>query len=153
MKKIISIVTVITLPFALHAQEHLRDPFREVDIERLLSNFFAILAFFLMVGFILSLIRLIQEFRLKNKMIEKGVSDKVVEQFLQPTQRDTKGTAIKWALVLGCIGGGLTVINYSLPIGIHSLAIMAFSISASFFGYFWYLRQSEKTAEQRGQER
>jgi len=151
MKKIIALASiVIGLPFALLAQEPLRDPWRSVDIERLLNNIFVVITFFLIAGFILGLIRMLQEFRLKSKLIEKGVSDKVVEQFLQPTQKDSKSQAIKWALVLFSIGGGLTVIYYSLPLGIHSLAIMAFSISASFFGYFWYIHQSEKSAEQRG---
>jgi hypothetical protein len=157
MKKIIAIASIVIgfitgLPFASQAQGPLREPWREVDIERLVTNTFVIITFFLIAGFILTIIRILQESRLKSKLIEKGVSDKVVEQFLQPTQKDSKSQAIKWAFVLFSIGGGLTVIYYSLPLGIHSLAIMAFSISASFFGYFWYIQQSEKAAERRKQE-
>jgi len=42
------------------------------------------------------------------------------------------------------IGLGLTIINYTLPLGIHSFAIIAFSIAASFLGYFLFLKQDEK---------
>ncbi|HMH23680.1 MAG TPA: DUF6249 domain-containing protein [Puia sp.] len=153
MKKIITLASIVTgLPFASQAQEHLREPWREVDIERLVTNSFVIITFFLIAGFVLTIIRILQDHRLKAKMIEKGVSDKIVEQFLQPTRRDNKSAAIKWALIMFCVGAGLIVIYNSLPLGIHSLAIMAFSISASFLGYFWYIHLTEKSAPRRDGE-
>jgi hypothetical protein len=75
-------------------------------------------------------------------MVEKGVSENVVERFLQPTNRDVKSMAIKWFLILAGIGVGLTVISFSMPLGIHSLAIMAFSLALSFLGYFYFIKQS-----------
>ena len=82
--------------------------------------------------------------RLKARMIEKGVSDKVVEQLLQPDGKDVKGQAMKSFLLLSGIGLGLTIINFFLPIGIHSIAIMSFSIALSFLGYYYFLKRSEK---------
>jgi hypothetical protein len=76
-------------------------------------------------------------------MVDKGVPDTVVEQFLQPQSRDAKTQAIKAFLILAGIGLGLTVINFTIPMGIHSFAIMAFSIALSFLGYFFYIRRSE----------
>jgi len=46
--------------------------------------------------------------------------------------------------VLTCIGIGLLIIDATLPLGIHSVAIMAFSIALSFLGYFMYIRRSDK---------
>jgi hypothetical protein len=96
-----------------------------------------------MITFILAIIKTILDFRLKSKMVDKGVSDKVVEQFLQPQNRDAKTQAIKAFLILAGIGVGLTAINFTSPIGIHSFAIMAFSIALSFLGYFYFIKRSE----------
>ena len=77
-------------------------------------------------------------------MIEKNVPDNVVEHFLQNNESDPKGRAIKWFLILSGIGAGLTIITFFLPVGIHSIAIMVFSIAFSFLAYFYYLKQSGK---------
>jgi hypothetical protein len=42
------------------------------------------------------------------------------------------------------LGAGLMIVNYTQPLGIHSLAIMAFSISLSFLGYYFFIRQAGK---------
>jgi hypothetical protein len=78
------------------------------------------------------------------KMIDKGVSDKVVEQFLKPNRKDVKSQAIKWFLVLAGIGVGLTFTSIFLPVGVHSVAIMAFSLGLSFFVYYTYLKSVRK---------
>jgi hypothetical protein len=96
-----------------------------------------------MITFILAIIKTILDFRLKSRMVDKGVSDKVVEQFLQPQNRDAKTQAIKAFLILAGIGVGLTAINFTSPIGIHSFAIMAFSIALSFLGYFYFIKRLE----------
>ena len=82
--------------------------------------------------------------RLKARMIEKGISDNIVEKFLQPDSKDIKGQAMKWFLLLSGIGVGLTISSLFLPIGIHSLAIMTFSIALSFLGYYFFLKSLEK---------
>lgn len=97
---------------------------------------------YIVVSFILAMTRSIQEFRLKSKLIEKGVSDKVVEQFLQPGTGDTKSQIIKWFMLLAAFGLGLTVISMTLPLGIHSMAIMSFSIALGFLGYYFFTRRS-----------
>ena len=58
--------------------------------------------------------------------------------------KEDRNINIKWFAILTGIGMGLTIINYTLPLGIHPLAIIAFSIAASFLGYFLFLKQDEK---------
>ena len=98
---------------------------------------------YIVVSFILAVTRSIQEYRLKSKLIEKGVSDKVVEQFLQPGPKDTRSQIIKWFMILAGLGVGLTIISMTLPLGIHSMAIMSFSIALSFLGYYFFTRKSK----------
>jgi hypothetical protein len=142
MKKLVTVAIIFFAPFILHAQEDLRLGGFNIKDEyfRIVT---AIFVLYLMITFIITIIKTILDFRLKSKMVDKGVTDKVVEQFLQPQNRDAKTQAIKAFLILAGIGVGLTAINFTSPIGIHSFAIMAFSIALSFLGYFFFIKRSE----------
>lgn len=142
MKKLFAILMVFLTPFVLHAQDLLVEGGIQISAEYV-RIFSSILVLFLIITFILAIIRTILDFRLKSRMVDKGVSDKLVEQFLQPQNKDAKTQAIKTFLILAGIGVGLTAINYTTPIGIHSFAIMAFSLALSFLGYFYYIKKSE----------
>ena len=140
MKKIVSIATVLTIPFVSNAQSFSS----LIGDENISRSMVAILIIYLAGVFTLAMIKAIQDYRLKFKMMEKGVSERVIEQFLQPaTRKDAKQQSFKWFLVLAAIGLGLTIVNYTLPLGIHSIAIMAFSISLSFLGYYFFIRKSD----------
>jgi hypothetical protein len=142
MKKIITALLVL-ISLGTNAQgsfETFND--RDFDFD-LLHVTGVLIGIFLFTSFILAFVKLILDGRIKSKMLEKGVSENVVAQFLGPAGRDTKSVAIKWFLVLVCIGIGLIIINLTLPVGLHSIAIMAFSISLSFLGYFYYIKRSQ----------
>ena len=49
-----------------------------------------------------------------------------------------------WIKLLTALGLGLTIITYTMPLGIHSIAIMAFCIAAAYLGFYFFTRQSEK---------
>jgi tellurite resistance protein TehA-like permease len=93
---------------------------------------------------ILTFIRWLLDYRLKNKLIEKSAPDHVVSQLLQPITSDNKNVAIKWFALLMGLGTGLSFVDYFHPLGIHSLAIMSFSLAASFLGYYFYINRREK---------
>jgi hypothetical protein len=143
MKKLVTIAIIFFTPFVLYAQEDLRIGGGFNIKDEYFRIITAIFVLYLMITFILAIIKTILDFRLKSRMVDKGVSDKVVEQFLQPQNRDAKTQAIKAFLILAGIGVGLTAINFTSPIGIHSFAIMAFSIALSFLGYFYFIKRSE----------
>lgn len=139
MKKTFTLASILVLPFISNAQS-LSNLIGDQDISR---GLLAALIMYLVGIFILTIMRSLQDYRLKLKMMEKGVSEKVIEQFLQPaTPKDTKQQSIKWFLILAAVGLGLTIVNFTLPLGIHSVAIMAFSISLSFLGYYYFIRRS-----------
>lgn len=102
-----------------------------------------IVAFILVMVFVLTVLKRVLEYRLKNKIADKGISENIASSILQTT-KDDGSPNIKWFLILTCLGIGLTIINYTLPLGIHSLAIMSFSIAVSFLGYHIFLKRSGK---------
>ena len=142
MKKLIAAAIIFFTPFVLHAQDIQFGDRIQIKDEyvRIIAGIFVL---YLVITFLITIIKSILDFRLKSKMVDKGVSDTVVEQFLQPQNKDAKTQAIKAFLILAGIGVGLTAIYFTIPLGIHSFAIMAFSIALSFLGYFFFIRRSE----------
>jgi len=95
--------------------------------------------------FIINIMKRIFEHRLKNKIVDKGISENIAQSILA-TQKpeDNRYANVKWFAILAGIGLGLTGVNYTQPLGFHSLAIMAFSISLSFLGYYLFTRSAGK---------
>lgn len=93
---------------------------------------------------ILTIIKRWMEYRLKNKLIDNGLSENIINSVLQDGTNRNKNSNIKWFAILAGVGTALTIINYTLPLGIHSIAIMTFCVSASFLGYFFFLKYTDK---------
>jgi len=140
MKKMIMIAGVLAAPILAEAQGTDASQFNE-EIFRVISSIFVVGMFMI---FILGIMKRIMDFRLKNKIVEKGIPENLVSSILQTNPNENRNVNIKWFAVLTGLGAGLTIIYYTLPLGIHSLAIMAFCIAASFLAYFFFLKYSEK---------
>lgn len=140
MKKLFVILLALVSPAMAHAQEGLYEPevFRTVSVIFLVGLF---------MWFCLAVMRRIMDNKLRNKIVDKGVPDSVVSSILKTNPKEDLNANIKWFAILMGLGVALTAIHYTLPLGIHSLAIMAFCIAASFLGYFFFLKQSEKKSE------
>ncbi|MEI6945873.1 hypothetical protein V9K67_01650 [Paraflavisolibacter sp. H34] len=111
----------------------------DAEIFKMLAGIFFV---FLVMRFVLSLLDKILSHRIKNKIVDKGVSDSLATSILQTQPQDNRGVSIKWFSLLAGTGLGLFAVHYTQPLGIHSLAIMALCIALSFLGYFYYLKQS-----------
>lgn len=139
MKKIINIAAVTATPIIANAQNNTQ------GIDRETFNACAVIFVLgLFMIFILSILKRIMDYRLKNRIVEKGIPENIASSILQTNPKENRNTNIKWFALLAGIGAGLTIIYYTLPLGIHSLAIMAFCIAAGFLGYYFFLKQSEK---------
>ena len=136
MKKIITIATVCSVSFTANAHES-----DVVYNEEILQVAAAIFVVGMFMYFIIDILRRIFEHRLKNKIVDKGISENIAQSILA-TQKpeDNRFANVKWFAILAGIGLGLMVVNYTQPLGFHSLAIMAFSISLSFLGYYFFTR-------------
>lgn len=140
MKKTINITAIIATPFVANAQ-NINSPAIDKEIFNVCATIFVLGLFMI---FILVILKRIMEHRLKNKIIEKGIPENIVSSILQTNPKEDRNANIKWFAILAGLGAGLTIIYYTLPLGIHSLAIMAFCIAASFLGYFFFLKRSER---------
>jgi len=140
MKKIITFVPAGFVAMAVNAQDNyprINDGMSE-EVFRICATIFVVLAFMV---FILAILKGIFEYRLKQKIVDKGIPENIIS-FLLKDKGEGRNINIKWFAILAGLGAGLTIVNYTLPLGIHSLAIMTFSIAFSFLGYFFYLKKS-----------
>ncbi len=96
------------------------------------------------MAFILTILRNILDHKLKNKMLEKGISENLVRSILQKDAHSAKHLSIKWVLILLATGVGLFITNQYLPLGIHSIGIMAISIALGFLANALYLNRFGK---------
>ena len=137
MKKIITTLAAILIIITANAQD--------AEFNRSVFNATAtIVAMLCIMVFILAIMKKIIDYRLKNKIVDKGISDSIASSILQTKPSDDRHVNIKWFSILAGLGAGLMIVNYTQPMGIHSLAIMSFSISASFLCYHLFTRQSTK---------
>ena len=143
MKKIITTGTVFSVPFLSSAQDNASAQSMTIneDVFNICATIFLVIVVMI---FILSILKRMLEYRLKNKIADKGISESIASSILQPNTKEDGAITVKWFSILAGMGAGLTIINYTLPLGIHSMAIMSFSIALSFLGYHYYLKRSEK---------
>lgn len=97
----------------------------------------------LVMAFILSLVKKIMAHHLRKKIIEKGIPENIAQSILQSGQEDEKQVSIKWLAISMGLSIGLIFVYFTLPLGIHSLAILSFCITLSFLGYFLYLKNTK----------
>ena|SRR5205809_309158 len=141
MKKVITIIAAGLASFTVNAQDNLDMEFRP-EVFRSVVAIFVVGMF---MYFIINIMKRIFEHRLKNKIVDKGISENIAQSILaSQTTEDNKYANVKWFAILAGIGIGLTGVNYTQPLGFHSLAIMAFSISLSFLGYYLFTRSAGK---------
>ena len=141
MKKIITIIAAGLVSFSVNAQDGTDMEFRP-EVFRGVAAIFVVGMF---MYFIINIMKRIFEHRLKNKIVDKGISENIAQSILATQSPDeNKYSNVKWFAILAGMGLGLMVVNYTQPLGFHSLAIMAFSISLSFLGYYLFTRNVGK---------
>ena len=144
MKKLLTITAAILLCFVVNAQDYNHNIVMQynMDIFNICASIFVVGMFML---FIITIMKKIFEHRLKNKIVDKGISENVAHSILDTRSAEqSKYANVKWFAILAGLGIGLLGVNYTQPLGFHSLAIMAFSISVSFFGYYLFIRNAGK---------
>jgi hypothetical protein len=146
MKKLFVTVSAIFAALAGNAQDNTFDPFKDRQFIFDSTNICAVLlVIYLLSGFILRIIRQSLEFKLKNRIIDKEIGERVVAQLLQPeSKKEKRNYLLQWFFILVAIGLGFSIMSLSKPFGLHSLAIMAFSIAAGFGGYYFFTRDTGK---------
>lgn len=143
MKKIIATAGIVLASVVSNAQD--ADPYRVNEILwEVVVTTKMVLTVVLFSIVILTFIKLILDYRIKNKLIDKGASDSVISQLLQPAIKDNSQATIKWIAILTGVGLGLSLVAAFQPLGIHSLAIMSFSLAASFLAYYFFINHKSR---------
>lgn len=140
MKKILT--GILMLPATVEAFSQNKPIADKPVITEPISEILLPVLFILSLVFMLiSLIRYFLEFRLKNKLIDRGMSEQLSAYLVKKNDKEKQHELIKLSILFCGIGLGLTMVYLTSPIHIHSLAIMAFSIGLSYLVYFFYLRR------------
>jgi len=145
MKKLFITISAIALALSSNAQDNNNfDPFKDRQFIFDSVNICAVLlVIYLLSNFIVRLVRQSLDFKLRNKIIDKETSESIVAQILQPeSNREKRNYLLQWFFILAAIGLGFTIMTMTKPFGLHSLAIMAFSIAAGFGGYYFFTREN-----------
>ena len=146
MKKLLTTTSVLIISLAAFAQDD-KEPLINRQLIFDMLNICAVVGVvYLISNWILQMMKSNLDYRLKSKIIEKETAENIVIQLVQPVKKDNANekTVLQWFFMLAGIGVGFTLINFTRPYGIHSLAIMAFCIAAGFAGYYYYSRKSAK---------
>lgn len=145
MKKITVTISGLLLAVVLRAQAPVQesfDPFKDrdflFDTLHICTFLFAI---YLISSFILQIFKHAMSYRIKNRILDKGTEENIVRELLLPEKKDNKNYILQWFFMLTAIGIGLLVVGLIRPFGLHSLAILAFSVAAGFGAYYYFSRE------------
>ena len=121
---------------AVYAQDR-NEPLIDRGLVRDTVNICGILTvMYIIVYLILEILQRNLDYRLKSKIVESGTQEGIVSHLLVNKKSDNRKVILQWTCVLLSIGGGLTIINFAGPFGLHSIAIMAFSLGAGLLAYY-----------------
>ena len=147
MKKIKISFLMIMITVAAQAQDEIAnnfDPFKNREfLMDALHIGTTLIALYIVTSFILSAIKNGLDARLRNRIIDRQAPENIVSQLLQPDKKESGNTILQWACTLASIGVGLTLVSFFPPFGLHSVAIMAFSIAAGLLGYYWFSKKRD----------
>jgi len=108
-----------------------------------------IIVFYVITSFLLALIRMLLNHRLKNKMVNLEYSAVQIEAVLN-CSNESRNYAVKWIMLLLSATVGLILMS-QFRFGWLSLALLTFCLSIGYGLYFRYLKKS-KTDQYRQSE-
>jgi hypothetical protein len=144
MKKTLTTAAILCFSIAAQAQDNNFDPFKDRQLYFDILNICGILAvIYLISSFIMLVLKQHYNYRIKNRMLDKGTEENIVRQLLPPDKNDNRNYILQWFCMLAAIGAGLILVSLIRPFGLHSLAILAFSLAAGFGAYYYFTRHAE----------
>ena len=143
MKITISVLTILPVSSGAVAQEANGLPNMNMS-EHVFNVSATIFVSGLIMLFILSLLRRVLDYRIKNRILDKGVPEEIASSILRSDTEQASDINFKWFSILTGMGLGLTVVSFTSPLGIHSLAIMSFSVALGFLAYHQYRKRLTK---------
>jgi len=147
MKKIKTTLLLIMIAVAVQAQDENQnnfDPFKNREfLMDALHIFTMLIAIYIITTFILNMVKAGLDSRLRSRLIDRQAPENIVMQLLKPEKKEGGNTILQWVCTLASIGIGLTLVGFFKPFGLHSVAIMAFSIAAGLLSYYWFSKKRD----------
>lgn len=143
MKKAIIAAAILTSTIVANAQDKQEPLIDREMIFDLVHICAVVLVIYLVSSFILQLIRQNLDYRLKSKIIEKQPDENVVAQLVPVDKTTSANTILQWFCTLLGIAIGFMFMAVTQPLGLHSLAIMAFSVAAGLGIYYLFTRRNK----------
>lgn len=143
MKKALIVITALSGSIVAYAQDKPEPLINRDLIFDLVHLIMFILVVYLISSFILQLVRQNFDFRLKSKIVERQTEQQIVSQLVQPDKINPMNTLLQWICTLIGVGIGFAFISYTQPFGLHSLAIMAFSVAAGLGVYYFIAKRTK----------
>ncbi|MBO9611185.1 MAG: hypothetical protein J7619_00750 [Dyadobacter sp.] len=139
MKKILSIISLAAVPASANAQT---TPNTYVDRDQVALGV-TVLLVALLLAFLLELTRRYFQYRLKEKVLESGVSEEFAALLLQSDSRQNLQTCVKWFVLFLGMAVGFTIIAFTNLTPWGALAVLSLCLSGSFAGYYFFLKKSD----------
>jgi len=142
MKKAVLSITFLAGSLATFAQDKPEPLITRDLLYSILNDGSMVIVIYLIANFIVRIIRYNFDYRLKGKIVEKQTEAGIVSQLVQPEKTNSMRTILQWFCTLLGIGIGFTIMTLTQPLGMHSLAIMAFSVAAGLGTYYYFGKQA-----------
>jgi hypothetical protein len=144
MKKITLTAIVFFLAITANAQDHENfEPFKDRDfLFDILHIGTILIGIYLITSFILQIFKAGMITRIKNRMLDKGTDENIVKELLQPDKKENKNYILQWFFIMVAIGIAFLLLMLTGPFGLHSMAIIAFSIAAGFGAYYYFTKKN-----------
>lgn len=136
MKKILTLTLLLGTTMSARTQNNVHALSNKDSFDELVRDVVILLMIYMVTNFILTMIKLFLDDRLKRKIVETGTPEGVVAQLI-PNDKTENKNGIKWFCILIAIAVGLGVIGSYQPSDIYSLMIMAFCLAIGFISYFF----------------
>ncbi|HET6255764.1 MAG TPA: hypothetical protein VFE32_16935 [Puia sp.] len=144
MKKAFLIIAALGGSVIAYAQDKPESLINREMLFDLVHIVATILVIYLISSFILQLVRNNFDFRLKSKIIDRQTEGQIVSQLIQPDKTNPLTSVLQWICTLVSVGIGFALIDATLPFGMHSLAIMAFSVAAGLGVYYIVTKRAKR---------
>ena len=146
-KKIITVIPALLIFAVARAEdkgETIIDRSFIVDAFHIGATLFLL---YICFNFVLDILQRSLDHRIKNKVIEAGSSETLVSRLLARKKKDSRISVLAWVCVLLAIGTGLSIVNLTLPFGLHSLAILACSVGVGLLVFYVISGRNKRTGE------
>jgi hypothetical protein len=105
-----------------------------------------LLILFLIANTILGVFRIREESRLKEKALEKGISEPTLIELFRDDKKMVRYVYLKWTLVLAALGAALLYVHFlheflNMSSGYLALGFIALFLSGAFFIYYRIIRK------------